>query len=263
MRQIEIRADVFHRALKSTAFAASRDYDPCRPAFSGVLLDASPTKFRTVATNGYRLALFETDDGYDCREPMTAILSARELSELKLPRTSGTVIKIAANDTEAVIQHEKAGFSVPVIQAHYPNYLAVFPKGQIAVSMYCEKTAFVKTLMEARQKTTRQNRNVFFWARPEYIFLAAESAGTIPPEKVAARCDHSTLFGVFNSNYLRDAVQALPSGDMQIRVPLPETGRSIYRAIELSPANQSHGVIRQLVMPCWRPFVYALPGFDT
>jgi hypothetical protein len=32
--QLAIRADVFHRALKSTAFAASRDFDPRRPAFS-------------------------------------------------------------------------------------------------------------------------------------------------------------------------------------------------------------------------------------
>jgi len=260
--RIAIRADVFHRALKTTAFAASRDFDARRPAFSGVLLDVSPTAFRVVATDGYRLALFEADDGYDCREPMTAILSARELSELKLPRASGTVIKIAANDTEAVVQHEKAAFSVPVIQAQYPNYLGVFPPVQGSVTLRCEKAEFFKALMNARQETTRQSRNVFFWTRPGCIAVSAEIAGTIPPEKVAAQCEHST-FGVFNSNYLRDALQALPGGDMQIRFAPPNAGRPIYSAMELSPANQSHGVIRQLVMPCWRPFVYAMPGFDT
>ena len=261
--QLAIRADVFHRALKSTAFAASRDFDPRRPAFSGVLLDVTPRKFRVVATDGYRLALFESGDGHDCRESATAILSARELVDLKLPRRSDAIIKIAVNDAEAVIQHEKAAFHVPVIQARFPYYFDVFPPIEGSITLRCEKAEFFKALMNARQKTTRQNRNVFFWARPEYIFLAAESAGTIPPEKVAARCDHSTLFGVFNSNYLRDAVQALPSGDIQILVPLPETGRSIYRAMELSPANQSHGVIRQLVMPCRFPFVPVLPGFDA
>jgi len=260
--QLAIRADVFHRALKTTAFAASRDFDPRRPAFSGLLLDASQTKFRVVATDGYRLALFETDDGHDCREPMTVILSARELSELKLPRTSGTVIKIAANDTEAVVQHEKAGFSVPVIQAQYPNYLGVFPPMQGSITLRCERTAFLKALLDAKRETTRQNRNVFFWTRPGCVAVSAEIAGTILPEKVAAQCEHST-FGVFNSNYLRDALQALPGGDMQIRFASPNAGRPIYSAMELSPANQSHGVIRQLVMPCWRPFVYALPGFDT
>ena len=107
MRQVAIRADVFHRALKTTAFAASRDFDPCHPAFSGVLLRVFPTAFCAVATDSYRLAYFKSANDHDCREPMTAILSARELSELKLPRTSGTVIKIAANDTEAVIQHER------------------------------------------------------------------------------------------------------------------------------------------------------------
>jgi len=262
MRQIEIRADVFHRALKTTAFAASRDFDFKRPAFSGVLLDASPTKFRVVATDGYRLALFETDDGYDCQEPMTAILSARELSELKLPRASGTVIKIAANDTEAVVQHEKAAFSVPVIQAHYPNYLAVFPPMQGSVTLRCEKAEFLKALMDARRETTRQNRNVFFWTRPGCIAMSAEIAGTVLPCKLEAQCNDS-MFGVFNSSYLRDAVQALPGGDMQIRFAPPNAGRPIYSAMELSPANQSHGVIRHLVMSCWRPFVYALPGFDT
>jgi DNA polymerase-3 subunit beta len=263
--RVTVRADIFHRALKSTVFAASRDFDPRRPAFSGVLLEVSPTTFRAVATDGYRLALFESDDGHDCREPMAAILLASELSGLKFPRASGATIKIAVNDAEAIIQHEKAGFSVPVIQARFPNYLAVFPnpKEQGVINLYCEKAAFVKTLMEARQKTTRKNRNVFFWARSEYIFLAAENAGAIPPEKVAARCDHSTLFGVFNSDYLRDAVQALPSGDIKIRFVLPEAGCPVSSATELSPADQSCNVIRQLVMPCWRPFVYALPGFDS
>ena len=262
MRQIEIKADVFHRALKTTAFAASRDFDFKRPAFSGLLLDASQTKFRVVATDGYRLALFETSDEYDCREPVTAILSARELADLKLPRASGVVIKVTVNDAEAVIQHEKAGFSVPVIQAQYPNYLGVFPPVQGSITLRCEKAEFFKALMNARQETTRQNRNVFFWTRPGCVAVSAEIAGTILPEKVAAQCEHST-FGVFNSNYLRDALQALPGGDMQIRFASPNAGRPIYSAMELSPANQSHGVIRQLVMPCWRPFVYALPGFDT
>jgi len=262
MRQIAIRADVFHRALKTTAFAASRDFDFKRPAFSGVLLDVSPTAFRVVATDGYRLALFETDDGYDCREPVTAILSARELVELKLPRASNVIFKIAINDAEAVIQHEKAGFPVPVIQAQYPYYFDVFPPVQGSITLRCERTAFLKALLDARRETTRQNRNVFFWTRPGCVAVSAEIAGTILPEKVAAQCEHST-FGVFNSNYLRDALQTLPGGDMQIRFAPPNAGRPIYSAMELSSANQSHGVIRQLVMPCWRPFVYAMPGFDT
>jgi len=261
MRQIEIRADVFHRALKTTAFAASRDFDFKRPAFSGVLLDASQTKFRVVATDGYRLALFETDDGYDCQEPITAILSARELSELKLPRASGTVIKIAANDTEAVIQHEKAAFSVPVIQAQYPYYFDVFPPVQGSVTLRCEKAEFLRALMDARRETTRENRNVFFWTRPGFIAVSAEIAGTILPEKVAAQCSHSA-FGVFNSNYLRDALQALPAENIQIRFTPPDEKRPIYSPIELSSATQSGDVIRHLVMPCQRPFVYALPGFD-
>jgi len=255
--QITVKADIFHRALKSTAFAASRDFDPRRPAFSGVLLDASPTKFRVVATDGYRLALFETDDGYDCREPMTAILSARELSELKLPRALGTVIKIAANDTEAVIQHEKAAFHVPVIQARFPYYFDVFPPIEGSITLRCEKAEFFKALMNARQKTTRQNRNVFLWTRPGFIAVSAEIAGTVLPEKVAAQCEHST-FGVFNSNDLRDALQALPNGDIQIRFAPPGEKRLISSAVEISPVG-SRDVIRHLVMPCRPLSIPVLP----
>ena len=255
--QITVKADIFHRALKSTAFAASRDFDPRRPAFSGVLLDASPTKFRVVATDGYRLALFETDDGYDCREPMTAILSARELSELKLPRALGTVIKIAANDTEAVIQHEKAAFHVPVIQARFPYYFYVFPPIEGSITLRCEKAEFFKALMNARQKTTRQNRNVFLWTRPGFIAVSAEIAGTVLPEKVAAQCEHST-FGVFNSNDLRDALQALPNGDIQIRFAPPGEKRLISSAVEISPVG-SRDVIRHLVMPCRPLSIPVLP----
>ena len=262
MRQIAIRADVFHRALKTTAFAASRDFDPNRPAFSGVLLDASPTKFRVVATDGYRLALFETDDGHDCREPMSAILSAKELADLKLPRASDVILKIAANSSEAVIQHEKAGFSVPVIQAQYPYYFDVFPPVQGAITLHCEKAEFLKTLMAAKRETTRENRNVFFWARPGLVALAAEDATLISPHKLTAECEHS-VFGVFNSTYLRDALQSLPSGDVQIRFVPPNDGRPIFSPIELSPANQSHTIIRHLVMACRRPFIPALPGFDS
>jgi len=258
--QLAIRADVFYRAVKSTAFAASRDFDPRRPAFSGVLLDVSPTAFRVVATDGYRLALFESGDGHDCRESATAILSARELVELKLPRASNAIFKITINDTEAVIQYEKAGFSVPVIQAQYPYYFDVFPPVQGSITLRCEKAEFFKALMNARQKTTRQNRNVFLWTRPGFIAVSAEIAGTVLPGKVAAQCEHST-FGVFDSNYLRDALQALPNGNIQIRFAPPGEKRLISSAVEISPVG-SRDVIRHLVMPCWRLFVYALPEFD-
>jgi len=260
--QLAIRADVFHRALKSTAFAASRDFDPRRPAFSGVLLDASPTKFRVVATDGYRLALFETDDGYDCREPVTAILSARELVKLKLPRASNVIFKIAINDAEAVIQHEKAAFSVPVIQARYPNYFAVFPPIEGSVALRCEKAEFVKALIAARQETTRKNRNVFFWVRPGFIAVAAENANTISPVRIEARSDYS-MDGIADCNYLLDAAQALPTGDVQIRIVPPYERRLISNAIELSPVVQSPFTIRQLVMPCWRSSIPPLPGVDS
>ena len=260
--QLAIRADVFHRALKSTAFAASRDFDPRRPAFSGVLLDASPTKFRVVATDGYRLALFETDDGYDCREPVTAILSARELVKLKLPRASNVIFKIAINDAEAVIQHEKAAFSVPVIQARYPNYFAVFPPIEGSVALRCEKAEFVKALIAARQETTRKNRNVFFWVRPGFIAVAAEEANTLSPVRITAQCNYS-MDGIADCNYLLDAAQALPAGEMQIRLVPPYEKRLVSNAIELSPANQSPFTIRQLVMPCWRSSIPPLPGVDS
>jgi DNA polymerase-3 subunit beta len=256
--QLAIRADVFHRALKSTAFAASRDFDPRRPAFSGVLLDVTPRKFRAVATDGYRLALFETDDGYDCREPVTAILSARELVELKLPRASNAIFKITINDTEAVIQYEKAGFSMPVIQARYPNYFGVFPPIEGSITLRCEKAEFFKALMNARQKTTRQNRNVFFWTRPGCVAFAAQDKTILSPVRIAAQCDYPA-FGVLNVDYLRDAVQALPAGNIQIRFTPPDEGCSIRDAIELSPADQSHNVIRHLVMPCRPLSIPVLP----
>jgi len=247
--QLAIRADVFYRAVKSTAFAASRYFDARRPAFSGVLLDVSPSKFRAVATDGYRLALFESGDGHDCRKSATAILSARELVELKLPRASNAIFKITINDTEAVIQYEKAGFSVPVIQAPFPYYFDLFPPEKGSVTLHCEKLQFVAALIAARQKTTRKNRNIFFWAYPGCIALAAQDADVFSPVRMAAQCD-SPAFGVLNVDYLRDAVQALPAGNIQIRFTPPDEGCSIRDAIELSPADQSHNVIRHLVMPC-------------
>jgi len=262
MRQIEIRADVFHRALKTTAFAASRDFDFKRPAFSGVLLDVTPKAFCAVATDGYRLAYFNSDGGHDCREPVTAILSARELVELKLPRASNVIFKITINDVEAVIQHEKAGFSVPVIQAQYPYYFDVFPPVQGATTLHCEKAEFLKALMAARRETTRQNRNVFFWTRPGCVAFAAQDKTILSPVRIAAQCDYSAS-GVVNANFLRDAVQAIPSKGVQIRFAKPEAERPIYDAIELSSADQLGNVIRQLVMPCRLPFIPALPGFDV
>jgi DNA polymerase III sliding clamp (beta) subunit (PCNA family) len=260
--RVEIRADVFYRAVKSTAFAASRDFDFKRPAFSGVLLDVTPKKFRVVATDGYRLALFESDDGHDCREPMTAILSARELTDLKLPRTSGVIIKIAVNDAEAVIQHEKAGFSVPVIQAQYPHYFGVFPPVQGSITMRCEKAEFLKALMDARLETTRQNRNVFFWTRPGCVAFAAQDKTILSPVRIAAQCDYS-VSAVVNANFLRDAVQVLPPGSVQIRLAMPDAERPVRDAMELSSVDQLGNVIRQLVMPCWLPFIPPLPGFDS
>ena len=260
--QLAIRADVFYRAVKSTAFAASRDFDARRPAFSGVLLDVSPSKFRAVATDGYRLALFESGDGHDCRESATAILSARELVDLKLPRRSDAIIKIAVNDAEAVIQHEKAAFHVPVIQARFPYYFYVFPPIEGSITLHCERKQFIEALQSAKKQTTRKNRSVFFWIRPGFIAVAAEEANTVTPIRVTAQCEYS-MDGIANCDYLLDAAQALPVGEMQIRLVSPYERRLVSHAIELSSANQSPFTIRQLVMPCWRSSIPPLPGVNS
>jgi len=258
--QITVKADIFHRALKSTAFAASRDFDPRRPAFSGIFLGVSPVAFRTVATDGYRLALFESDNGYVCSETTSVILPAREVANLKFPRHSD--IKIVVGDTEAIIQTETETFRVSIVQARYPNYFAVFPPIEGSVALRCEKAEFVKALIAARRETTRKNRSVFFWVRPGFIAVAAEEANTLSPIRITAQCNYS-MDGIADCNYLLDAAQALPAGEMQIRLVPPYEKRLVSNAIELSPANQSPFTIRQLVMPCWRSSIPPLPGVDS
>jgi DNA polymerase-3 subunit beta len=259
--QVKVRADIFHHALKSTAFAALRDIDLRHPVFSGILVDVAPEAFRVVATDVHRLAYFESSEGYECSEPATVVLIAKRLAALKLPRTPSVTIKIGISDAEAIIQAGTETFRVPVIQARYPNYFTVFPPTRGAITLHCEKTEFAKALMSARQATTRNNRSVFLWTRPGCVALGAENTTPVRPYKLAAECDYSTS-GVFNANYLRDAVQALPAGEIQIRFTPPDAGRPIYNVIELSPASQSRTVIRQLVMPCWRSSIPPLPGVD-
>jgi DNA polymerase III sliding clamp (beta) subunit (PCNA family) len=258
--RIEVQADTFRRALKSTVFAALREPDRRNPAFAGILLDVSPTTFRVVATDGYRLAYFESSDGFDCREPVTVILPAKEIANLKLSRPSN--IKIGVGDTEVIIQTGTETFRVSIVQTRYPNYSAVFPSAHGSITLHCDKKQFVEALQSVKKQTTRKNRSVFFWIRPGFIAVAAENANTISPVRIEARSDHS-VDGIANCDYLLDAVRVLPAGDVQIRFTPPEPRRPVSSAMELSPTNQSHEIIRQLVMPCWRSAIPRLPGVDS
>jgi len=258
--RVEINSDVLRLALKTTLFAALRDFDPRRPAFSSILLDATPKKFRVVATDGYRLALFETGDGHNCLEPTTAILSAKHLADLKLPRASDVIISV--NETEAAFQVGMETFHVPIVQARYPYFWNVFPPVQGSSVLHCEKKQFVDALMSARKMTSRKNRTVYFWVRPGCIAVAAVNTDTLSPCKIEAQSEIS-VDGVFDCDFLLDAVRALPAGNLQIRFIPPVEGRPISNPLELSPANQSGNAIRQLVMPCWRSSIPALPGVDS
>jgi len=207
--------------LERTVFATSTD--ETRPILTGALFKISGTNLATVATDTYRLALYETQLESDVERDVEAIVSRRALNELERVVSASSAeeveIGISSNQIEFVVGDTVIGSRL--IEGQFVNYPKVIPTGtdkRITVNSEELRSTLERALVVARQDANR----VVLRAKDDILTVSAQSqdVGKVE-ETLDVTMEGEDAEIAFNAIYLMHMLDAAECDKVTIEVSGP------------------------------------------
>ena len=213
---VTVGQDVLGRLIEKTHFSMAQQ--DVRYYLNGMLLETGGQHVRTVATDGHRLALSQTElDGANLTEQQVIVPRKGVLELQRLLSAEGEVdIVLGANHVR--IQLEGIRFTSKLIDGRFPEYERVIPKDSSN-----ELTADREVLRGALQRTAilsnEKYRGIRLIIRENAVLLQAHN-----PEQEEAEEELEVSYGGeeieigFNVNYLLDAIGAVDGDEVAFSV---------------------------------------------
>lgn len=221
--QTLLSVEELSRALSHVRYAASNE--EYRAIFRGVQLEFSEKGLRSVASDGYRLALY----GLARPQPFTkkAVVPARSVDEMvrvlkgvgegRVALALGPGILGLATETLADSPGRQLRMAVRLMEGEFPDYERVVPKEFPSKATF-EVEAFREALRRVSVLADRQNHRVdllFEAASPsgghrgDRVLFSAEGDYGKGQEEIPVRLEGTPLAVAYNARYLLEALSPL------------------------------------------------------
>lgn len=204
---VTVDAEPLSEALRQVIPAASRD--DARPILTGVLLTATTTGMRLVATDSYRLAVRDLAGVGMLSEGQKVLVGARGLNEVQRVFSSGQ-IEVTLGEREVKFATESRSVTTRLIEGDFPNYEQLIPNGypnRLTVSRATleEAARLMQIVGEGREGTPV--RLAMSASGLELSATAQERADAV--EALDAKFEGSDLTVAFNPQFLLDGLLAI------------------------------------------------------
>src|SRR5688572_22357624 len=217
---VTVPAQAFVDTIGKVARSASRD--ETRPVLTGVLVSASESELRMVATDSYRLSVKETQLEAPLQGAFEANVPARALQELTriAGQASADTLTVTVRANQVVFEVGGVVLSSRLIDGQFPNYRQLLPDayehelqldaeeiGDVVrrISLLAQKNAPLRLAFSEGELTVS--------ARTPDVGEARESL-PVPFQGEALEIG-------FNPDFLRDGLEAVESGDLVLKLISP------------------------------------------
>jgi DNA polymerase-3 subunit beta len=234
--RVVLPAEAFVQTISRVARSASRD--ETRPVLTGILMSASGTELRMVATDSYRLSVKETVLDAPLEGSLEANVPARALQELARiaqPAMSESVA-VSVGQNQVVFELGDVVLSSRLIDGQFPNYRQLLPESvehELSLAS-AELTDVVRRISLLAQKNAP--------LRLSFSEGALEVSAQTPDVGEASESIpvpfHGEPFEIgFNPEFLRDGLESVESEELVLKLisPLrpgliesPDTGDFVY-----------------------------------
>ena len=214
-----LASDQILEIINRTSYAISTD--ETRLFFNGIFLQDVDSRLRSVATDGHRLALIESDlvDVHSEALVNGIIVPRKGIFELK---------KMAETDPENTINisidesflfanvNHRYYLSIRLIAREYPKYQAVIPSKTTYI-LNVDRNAFLNSVRRIKIMANEKTNQVRINLQENSMVLAANhpSFGHAA-EKMNVEYSGKEIEIGFNAKYLIDTFQNLPEGEVVV-----------------------------------------------
>jgi DNA polymerase-3 subunit beta len=218
--RVTVPGNAFVETVLKVARSASRD--ETRPVLTGILVSASGTELRMVATDSYRLSVKETTLESALDGSFEANVPARALQELTRIVQHGAAdeLSVSVRANQVVFAAGGVVLSSRLIDGQFPNYRQLLPD------------AYEHELQLAGTEISEVVRRISLLAQKNAPLRLAFSDGELTvsartPDVGEARealpvpFQGEPLEIGFNPEFLRDGLEAVESGDVLLKLISP------------------------------------------
>lgn len=226
--------------IERTAFAMAQQ--DVRYYLNGLLFDLRGDALRTVATDGHRLALCETDLAKPSGSKRQIIVPRKGVTELQRLLESGDrEIELEVGRSHVRVKRDDVTFTSKLIDGRFPDYEAVIPIGADR-EVKVDREALRASLQRAAILSNEKYRGIRMEVSPGNLKISAHNPEQEEAqEEIEADTTVSDLAIGFNVNYLLDALSALR--DEEVIIQLRDSNSSAL--VRESSSEKS----RHVVMP--------------
>jgi len=217
---VEVPAQAFVETIAQVARSASRD--DTRPILTGILVSASDSALRMVATDSYRLSVKETTLETPLAHPFEANVPARALQELARIIATSDIASLTVSPRQNQIVFEFGGvvLSSRLIDGQFPNYRTLLPdhsEHELRVAR-TELTDVVRRISLLAQK----NAPVRLAFAPGELTISARTPDVGEASEALPVAFQGEPFDIgFNPEFLRDGLESVESEDLILKLTNP------------------------------------------
>jgi len=212
---VTLESAVLAAALRQVVRAASTDND--RPVLTGVLMSATETGLRLVATDSYRLAVRDLPGSTVLAEGQKVLLPSRALGELQRLLSSGSEsVSLRLGEFEAHFDIGPTRLTTRLLEGEFPAYAGLIPKGS-PNRLVIGKDALLDAVRRVRLMTRDATTPVRLSLRPDGVELTVITPDLGQAnEDVDAKYEGTEFTIAFNPSYLADGVEAIEGDELAL-----------------------------------------------
>jgi DNA polymerase-3 subunit beta len=234
--RVVLPAEAFVQTVSRVARSASRD--ETRPVLTGILMSASGTELRMVATDSYRLSVKETTLDTALEGSLEANVPARALQELvRIAQPAmGDSVAVSVGQNQVIFELGDVVLSSRLIDGQFPNYRQLLPESvehELRLAS-AELTDVVRRISLLAQK----NAPLRLSFSEGTLTVSAQTPDVGEASESIPVPFHGEPFEIgFNPEFLRDGLESVESEELVLKLisPLrpgliesPDTGDFVY-----------------------------------
>jgi DNA polymerase III subunit beta len=234
--RVVLPAEAFVQTISRVVRSASRD--ETRPVLTGILMSASGTELRMVATDSYRLSVKETALDSALDGSLEANVPARALQELvRIAQPAmGDSVAVSVGQNQVIFELGDVVLSSRLIDGQFPNYRQLLPESvehELRLAS-AELTDVVRRISLLAQK----NAPLRLSFSEGTLTVSAQTPDVGEASESIPVPFHGEPFEIgFNPEFLRDGLESVESEELVLKLisPLrpgliesPDTGDFVY-----------------------------------
>ena len=204
---VRLPAGELARAIQRVRYAASNE--DFRAIFRGVQIELHPGRLRAVASDGFRLALY--DLSLPLEKETRLVVPARSADEIVkvLERAQGEV-SLGVEGSHLSIAGEGFRLAAALMEGEFPDYERVIP-GELALETRLAAPALKDSLKRVKVLADRNNHRVdLVFSAGGLEVVAAGDLGRGVERLEAEAPENAEMLLAYNAEYLLDALGPVP-----------------------------------------------------